>query len=61
MKADFMKKLKSNKTLRSNLITFGMVILAYVIMEILMAAGLLSNLLKGMLVPLCVYAILALS
>ena len=61
MKADFMKKLKSNKTLRSNLITFGMVILAYVMMEILMAAGLLSNLLKGMLVPLCVYAILAVS
>lgn len=61
MKANFMTKWKSNKTLKSNFITFGMVIIAYILMEILMAAGLLSNLLKGMLVPLCVYSILAVS
>ncbi len=61
MQKAFMTKLKSNKTLKSNLITFGMVIIAYILMEILMAAGILSNLLKGLLVPLCVYAILAVS
>ncbi len=61
MKTAFMTKLRSNKALKSNLITFGMVIIAYILMEILMAAGVLSNLLKGLLVPLCVYAILAVS
>ena len=61
MKTAFVTKLKSNKVLKSNLITFGMVIFAYVLMEILIAAGILSNLLKGLLVPLCVYAILAVS
>lgn len=61
MQKAFMTKLKSNKTLKSNLITFGMVIIAYILMEILMAGGILSNLLKGLLVPLCVYAILAVS
>ena len=61
MKTSFMAKLKSNKTLKSNLITFGMVIVAYILMEVLMAAGVLSNLLKGLLVPVCVYAILAVS
>lgn len=61
MQTAFMTKLKSNKTLKSNLITFGMVIIAYILIEILMSAGVLSNLLKGLLVPLCVYAILAVS
>ncbi|MCR5278461.1 MAG: branched-chain amino acid ABC transporter permease [Lachnospiraceae bacterium] len=46
---------------KDNLITFGIVVAAYVIMEILMATGLLTNHLKGLLVPLCVYVILALS
>lgn len=46
---------------KDNLITFGIVIVAYIVIEILMAAGLLSSLLKGLLVPLCVYVILAIS
>ena len=54
-------KFRTNKTLKDNLITYGMVILAYIVMEILMSAGLVSSLLKGLLVPLCVYAILAVS
>jgi len=54
-------KIKSNKDLKSKLITFGMVIAAYLIMEILMSMGVVSNLLKGLLVPLCTYAILAVS
>ena len=59
-----MKKLsnkKMNKTFRDNLITYGMVIAAYVIMQILVSAGVVSSLLQGLLVPLCTYAILAVS
>ena len=59
-----MKKLsnkKINKTFRDNLITYGMVIAAYVIMQILVSAGAVSSLLQGLLVPLCTYAILAVS
>ena len=59
-----MKKLsnkKMNRTFRDNLITYGMVIAAYVIMQILVSAGVVSSLLQGLLVPLCTYAILAVS
>ncbi len=55
------KKMNINKTTKSNLITFGIVILAYAIMQPLAATGNLSSLLKGLLVPLCIYAILAVS
>lgn len=54
-------KMKSNKVLRSNLITFGMVIGVYIIIQILVAAGAVSSLVRGLLVPLCTYAILAVS
>ncbi len=54
-------KFKMTKNLKSNLITFGMVVLAYIVMQILIGGGLLSSLMQGLLVPLCVYAILAAS
>lgn len=49
------------KTTRSNIITIGLVVLAYIIVQILIATGNISSLMKGLLVPLCVYAILAVS
>lgn len=49
------------KTVKSNLITIGMVIVAYVIVQILIGTGNITSLMKGLLVPLCVYAILAVS
>lgn len=49
------------KTFRSKMITIGLVIIAYVIVQILIATGNISNLMKGLLVPLCIYAILAVS
>lgn len=49
------------KTLRSNLITIGLVVAVYIIVQILIATGNISSLMKGLLVPLCVYAILAVS
>lgn len=54
-----MKKL--SKTAQHNLGTYAIVILAYIVCEILMKTGHMSSLMKGILVPLCVYAILAVS
>lgn len=56
-----MKKFKMTKTFKSNMITYGMVILAYVVMRILISGGHVSSLMQGLLVPLCVYSILAVS
>lgn len=46
---------------KDNLITYGIVIGAYIIMQVLMSLGLVSSLMKGILVPLCAYVILAVS
>ena len=50
-----------SKTTKSSLTTYGLVALAYVVAEIFMRTGHMTSLLKGLLVPLCVYAILAVS
>lgn len=56
-----MKKKIWNKNVKSNLITYGMVVVAYLLVTIFAKAGLLSSLMQGLLVPLCTYAILAVS
>ncbi len=48
-----------NKTTKSNLITYGIVIGVYIIVEILMLTGNLSSHLKGLLVPMTYYAVIA--
>ena len=55
------KKITINKTFKSNMITYGMVILTYIVAQIFISTGNMSSLLKGLLVPLCAYAILAVS
>lgn len=57
---NIMKKL-TNKNTRSAAITYGIVIAAYIIMQILVSTGNISSLLKGLLVPLCIYSIMAVS
>lgn len=52
---------KISKLTKSNIITFSLIIIAYVVVEIMIGAGSFSNLLKGLLVPLCTYIILAVS
>lgn len=47
--------------MKDNVITYGIVIAAYVIMQILVSTGHVSSLMQGLLVPLCVYVILAVS
>ena len=49
------------KTFINNLITFLLVTAAFVIAEIMMNNGSMSRSLKGQLVPICVYIVLALS
>lgn len=54
-----MKKINLNKVQKSNLITYGIVIAAYLIMMLLKGTIGISSLLNGLLVPLCVYSIVA--
>ena len=50
-----------NKILIQNTITYALVIAAFLLIQILMAGGHINSLLKGILVPLCTYVILAVS
>ena len=52
---------KMNKNTKSNLITYGMVVVAFVIMQTLIATGSISSLLEGIMVPICIYVIMAVS
>ena len=50
-----------NKSTRSNLITVGLLILMYAVVQSMIARGSISNLMQGLLVPICYYSILAVS
>ncbi len=56
-----MKKRLMNKKTKKNLITYAMVIIAYIVLMGLSSAGLLSNSLEGQLVPICAYIVMAIS
>ncbi|BAK98316.1 branched-chain amino acid ABC transporter permease protein [Oscillibacter valericigenes Sjm18-20] len=57
-----MEKLKRMApSTRSSFITYGMVIVAYAVMEALLSGGLLKSSLKGLLVPICAYVVMAVS
>ena len=56
-----MKKLWNNKATRINLLTYLLVTAAFIIMQSLSSAGLLSSAMKGQLIPICVYIVLAVS
>lgn len=50
-----------NKTTRSNLITYAMVIIAFVVIQIMIGTGNISSRLTGQLVPICAYIVMAIS
>lgn len=50
-----------NKSTRTNIIAVGIIVIIYIIFQIMIGAGILSNLMRGLLVPLCYYSILAVS
>lgn len=52
---------KISKTTRSNIITYAIVIVAFVVMQSFCSAGMVSNSLAGQLVPICVYICMAIS
>ena len=55
-----MKKIWNTKT-RSNYITYAFILILYLVAQIMLKTGSMSNLIEGLLVPLCVYAIMAVS
>lgn len=56
-----MNKYKISKNMKDNMITYGIIVIAFIFVEIFMATGHMSSLMQGLLVPLCVYVILAVS
>ena len=48
---------KMNKTTKSNLITYGIVIVAFAVMQTLISTGSISSLLEGLMVPLCILSL----
>ncbi len=53
--------MKLSKNTKNNITTFGLIAIVYIVVQILLNAGALSNLISGLLVPLCMYIILAVS
>ena len=56
-----MKIMLKNKNTRTNLLTYLVVIVAFVVMQVLNSQGMLGSSMKGYLVPICVYISLAVS
>ena len=50
-----------SKFARTNIKTYGLVIIAFAIMFPLQSAGMLNNSISGQLVPICTYIVLAVS
>ena len=50
-----------NKNTRKNLLTYAIVIVAFAVMQTLISTGSVSSLLEGLMVPICIYVILAVS
>ena len=50
-----------NKKFVNKMLTFLMVTVAFAVVQYLLSAGRLSSLMKGLLVPICVYVVLAVS
>lgn len=56
-----MKKMLKNKNTRTNLLTYLLVVVAFLAMQMMSSAGMLGSSMKGLLVPICVYISLAVS
>ena len=56
-----MKTLLNNKTFRSNALIYAVVIVAFVVMSVMSSQGMLGSAVKGYLIPICAYIVLAVS
>lgn len=52
---------KINEITKNNLITYLMVIIAYIVVQLLVRTGHVSSLIQGLLVPFCTYVIVAIA
>ena len=50
-----------SKKFRSTLITFGMVVAAFIACQVMISTGAMTRSLKGQLVPICAYIVMAVS
>ena len=60
-KAYISSQMADAKTAKQNAITYGIVIIGFLIMQIISATGHMSSSLSGLLIPFCYYVILAVS
>ncbi len=56
-----MKKKTLNRNTRKNFATYGLVIAAYAVLQTMTVTGSITSSLKGMLVPICAYVVMAVS
>ena len=56
-----MKKTLQNKTTRTNLTTYALVTVAFLVLQTLSSMGMLTSSVNGYLVPVCVYIVLTIS
>ena len=56
-----MKNMLKNKTIRTNAATYLTVIVGFVVLQLLSSFGMLGSAMKGYLVPICAYIVLAVS
>ena len=56
-----LKNKSLSKFARTNITTYGIVIIAFAILFPLQSAGMLSNSINGQLIPICAYIVLAIS
>ena len=56
-----MKTKRFSRTTRQNMITYAIVVAAFAVVTAMNFAGMLSNSLRGQLVPICTYVMMAVS
>lgn len=52
---------KMNKTTKNNFITYLLVLVTYIAVQLILSSGNMTSLMEGLLVPLCIYVMLAIS
>lgn len=56
-----MKNILNNKTTRTNMVTYSLVTVAFIVLQIMSTLGMLKSSVNGYLVPVCCYIVLAVS
>ena len=56
-----MFKFLKNKQTRHDFVTYGLVILAFIVVSFMRANGMIPRMIVGQLVPICAYVVMAIS